>query len=351
VNGEIKYRFALDNIGNTADIRSLQNKANIAGRTFHCIACNEPMVAKLGTDVAHHFAHKPNSVCSGETYLHKLAKKVFQEEYERCLAERATFKIELEQRKICNHYPGFSETICSTKPRPQLHDLIPHYRTLRVEVEKDEFKPDIALESKNGKNDIWIEIVVTHKSSRAKLKSGKRIVEIAVQSEEDLLTIREHLLSFQDKRITFHNFKKDVPKNMCSWPSSSRYCRLGKKVFRLFKNGRYEVRFFDKNDDRVDESEDIVWSKEFFVDSRFQPISQADAEYELDATIKECVWYAQESGFVIKSCQFCEHYDFFGEKECRKFNERVPSRAAVDCESFSMVDDYDDLMGRCSDSF
>lgn len=182
--GEIKYRFALDDADTAVDVLSLHNHESIAGRTFRCLACEESMVARLGNHMAHHFSHKANSVCTGETYLHQLAKQVFQEELEKCLAGQKPFLIELPQRWVCNRHAEHSNR-CQTQPKLQSHDLIPDICAFNVEQKADDFVPDIKLVGHYG-DDIWIEIVVTHKCSEAKVKAGNRIIEIEIQSEANM---------------------------------------------------------------------------------------------------------------------------------------------------------------------
>ena len=333
---EIRYRFALDDTGKSVDVLSLQCRGNVAGRTFHCLACRERMVARLGAEVSHHFAHKPNSICSGETYLHKLAKQVFEEEYTQCLARRQPFTIEPMQRKVCNHYPGHSESTCRTKLRPQPHDLVPRFSVVKIETEKNDFVPDITLESANGRHHVFLEIAVTHACSPSKLASKNRIIEIHVSNEDDLQPIRDHLLSAQHPKITFHNFKQDIPADMCSWFS---YCRLRKKVFMLFKDGRSGVRYLDKDKDLTKEDlERITWYQESLVDTSEEPGDLSEAQADTDSTSREYVYDALQDGHVIRNCRFCDNFDYWGTSDCRKFNERVESTRAVDCAFFSLAD-------------
>ena len=41
---------------------------------FSCISCGDPLILRKGDVRCHHFAHRPNSICSGESYQHKLGK-------------------------------------------------------------------------------------------------------------------------------------------------------------------------------------------------------------------------------------------------------------------------------------
>lgn len=43
---------------------------------YHCPGCNSPLVLRAGEKVIHHFAHKANSTCTGETVAHQTAKRL-----------------------------------------------------------------------------------------------------------------------------------------------------------------------------------------------------------------------------------------------------------------------------------
>ena len=47
VKNEIRCRSALDGAGKSVDVFSLQDRESVPGRTFHCLGCREPMVARL----------------------------------------------------------------------------------------------------------------------------------------------------------------------------------------------------------------------------------------------------------------------------------------------------------------
>ena len=51
---------------------------------FKCLECDDELILRKGTKLAHHFAHKsdPNSTCTGggpETYEHQLAKELLKD--------------------------------------------------------------------------------------------------------------------------------------------------------------------------------------------------------------------------------------------------------------------------------
>lgn len=82
--------------------------------------------------------------------------------------------------------------------------------------------PDLILRSSSAPNrePVFLEIYVTHKSTEEKLKSGYRIIEIPITSEEDISNIVETMsLKGEDssvkqdeynktENIRFYNFNK-----------------------------------------------------------------------------------------------------------------------------------------------
>jgi hypothetical protein len=297
---------------------------------FSCVACGEPMVARLGLIVTHHFAHKSNNHCSKETYLHKLAKKVFQEEFEKCLLAGLPFEIELEERTICSRYPGNSECHFRNKEL-HVYDLTKHFSSPpKVEIEKGNLVPDITLESKSGKKDLWIEIAVTHECSAAKRDSRHRIIEIRVNSEEDLQPFRDHRLSVRDKRIKFFNFKPQIiRKEICTWFR----CRVENLRFRIFKDDKWSIQFVNRSGPPAGNDEpNVVWftdilSKKWWDERRITA---------------ECAYKAWQSNHFVRACLLCEHFDYWCSGECSKFHQRVEWSRAIECAHFSGRD-WDEL--------
>lgn len=75
---DVLLAWALDRGGARTRISSLDAGARRARAPFSCIGCGEPVVAKLGAERAHHFAHRPGSACPltrPETALHLDAKE------------------------------------------------------------------------------------------------------------------------------------------------------------------------------------------------------------------------------------------------------------------------------------
>jgi hypothetical protein len=70
--------WARDRDGAKVNVARLDAAARRARGPFACLGCGEPVVAKLGEQRAHHFAHRPGSTCPltrPETVLHLDAKE------------------------------------------------------------------------------------------------------------------------------------------------------------------------------------------------------------------------------------------------------------------------------------
>jgi competence CoiA-like predicted nuclease len=78
---KVKYKYALDEFKRIIFIEDLENSKEIRQQVFTCISCGNTLIPKLGKIKQKHFAHKHVCDCSLETYLHRLAKEVFEKEY------------------------------------------------------------------------------------------------------------------------------------------------------------------------------------------------------------------------------------------------------------------------------
>lgn len=122
-----------------------------------CTACGEMLVAKKGTKVMHHFAHKSTIECEYgyQTSLHLAAKKIISE----------SKKINLPALYLIFPETGKREFLIEEK----------EVQVLSVTLERkiDNIIPDILLETDIGK--IIIEIFVTHQIDDEKMRRIKRV--------------------------------------------------------------------------------------------------------------------------------------------------------------------------------
>lgn len=155
---------------------------------YRCIQCGEPLIIKEGTKKRKHFAHKSNSNCDGESYIHKIWKK------------RIKDKFYSESQFVVKYYVGTpckDLTSCLIKKIiPDLKcnkcylketDLKQEYDTCEEEVEYKGFIGDIVLsDSKNpDKEPLFIEIDYTHPCEEEKIASRIKIIEFKVEDDRE----------------------------------------------------------------------------------------------------------------------------------------------------------------------
>lgn len=185
----VQYRYGMNSSGVIVTADSLAG--TVIDDTFTCLGCEQPLIARVNGKVQRpHFGHKPRVECSGETYLHRLAKRVFQEVYETCLETGEPFTIAFSTPRICSKFQSLTGQYCDLGEDQHEYDLTQYYTDLRVETRDGQFIPDVSLHSQKRPDElIYIEIAVSHFLSEAKENSAKRIIEIPIRTEEDIEVI------------------------------------------------------------------------------------------------------------------------------------------------------------------
>lgn len=164
-----------------------------------CPACGEPLVAKKGTKVMHHFAHHSGSTCEYgyETSLHLMAKDILSR----------TQKITI---------PAVYVEFPDSDRSPQLYRAAQEVAIDHVVLEAryDNFIPDVALYV--GPKVLFVEIYVTHaidSSKLEKLKSaGVSTIEINLSKKDRMITeqeLRDILLKVSDEKTWKYNVIAD----------------------------------------------------------------------------------------------------------------------------------------------
>ncbi len=158
----------------------------LKGHCYRCIVCGETLIIKEGLKKRKHFAHKSNSNCDGESYIHKIWKKRIKDKF-------------YGDSPFCIKYvvstPCKDVTTCLIKKRiPDLKcnkyymkeiDLKQEYDTCEEEIEYKGFVGDIVLsDSRNpNKEPLFIEIDYTHSCDEEKIASGIKIIEFKVKDD------------------------------------------------------------------------------------------------------------------------------------------------------------------------
>lgn len=134
-----------------------------------------------------HFKHKSGTFCNYETYLHKIAKIRIREDFLK--SER--FEISFNPIHECSVECPIGKGIPCRRHKYVKFDIRKYYDKCEEEEAPIEgFRADLLLTSSLfPKEPILIEIAVSHKSTAEKIKSGYRIIEIPIESEEDIANI------------------------------------------------------------------------------------------------------------------------------------------------------------------
>ena len=205
----IKYKYALIDDGSTINIESVLPCDR--GKTYTCISCENQLIPVLGEVRERHFRHKVELSCSGETYLHRLAKRKFYDAYTECLAQGKPFLIGLPYSNECEFYLEKLGLSCKDTSTKQT-DLTEYFsETPLLESRWGDFIPDILLQTPEGVP-LFVEMKVSHGCSQDKINSKHRIIEIEVKSVDSI-----NFDSGLDEEAKFEafNFKKITEKVDC----------------------------------------------------------------------------------------------------------------------------------------
>jgi len=295
----VKYQNAFDETGRLVSINEL-NADNRYQHKYFCIGCGAELKPRLGNVKAHHFYHIDSThPCSGETYLHKLAKKKLMEKfYSSPEFIVAFFRIlTCKDEKACEFY---SAGYCKKEILEEF-DVKKYYDTCTEEQSLDngKYQADICISDSSGKNSpILIEICVSHKSEKEKLDSGHKIIEIQITSEEDIESlcldkiVASNKYSENPKQVVFYGFKKEsLLKETLRAKFLSRFI--------LYDSGKAYVSSCDR---------------EFMCDSRNRKHSSHSLiEFNIDGgnaygnLLVIGLINALDYGFNVKNCQLCKY--------------------------------------------
>ena len=224
-----RLTYALNEKGQLVGVNSVP-----AGNKCGCLcpACKEPLTAKnQGIKRTHHFAHQSGTECAYavESMLHILAKEKIREAF----LSKSGFWIDFEYQSFCanfNECKYLRQNDCCESKR-QRFNLKRFYDSCEQERPYDNVnrRSDLKIYSSTNpeRSPIYLEFFVTHASGQEKLHSGNKIIEIRIESEEDILQLVENGIVESDscnsegfnhlegdsQKIRFYGFKKKDYKN------------------------------------------------------------------------------------------------------------------------------------------
>ena len=304
----IRHRYALDADGRLADAPELVGTPGELAYT--CVGCGRPMVARVnGKQVRPHFAHKAAGECGAETYLHKLAKKAFADTYRARVETGEPYVIVFDAPRRCGRLDPWIPPRCDPGAATHQYDLTADFGEVRVETPHGGFVPDVSLHSvdRPGLEPVFVEVAVNHPLSEKKERSGRRIIEIPLETEDDIAPIRAGRLDGAHARfLGFTPPVPDVPDGECSCG------RTRVLLFVVYESGLCYMR-----DGELRELHDIVFRKNLPIAwYRLIPLGEAeDAEGVVvdrsrGRTFVRCLREAAVAGAPVRNCHLCAHSDW-----------------------------------------
>ena len=266
---------------------------------FFNIVTNERMTAYLEGKFRPHFHHISENSVSHETYLHQVAKEVFQETYLHALENKQPFYLEYYVNAKCNHHSAMTNIVCDFGLRIEKFDLTKIFDTIHVERNYDRFRPDIKLSSTKNNEVIFIEMQVTHKSNEEKLNSGIKIIEIKIENDQDIRNLRNTSIYLNQQKFEFRGFKKkEVTDSYCS--SNEKGCRTIKNIFFQYKDGTYE--FMEETIENIithiHSNESIIKHFDFEIDSIYNY-----SEKKIESQTR----YLRRKKITARDCPSCRY--------------------------------------------
>lgn len=323
------------------------NEAHENKEDCFCPHCGCRMFKRCGEIRAWHFAHDyryenyVNKECSYESYLHAFAKLRIKQWFEKS----ESIILRYQQSMACKYatdciWMGSGDECFRLDEKTV--DLKKYLAVCRLEetvhVDDNRFRADLLWSNPdNSKNDILIEIKVTHECTQKKKESNKRIIEFEVHTEEDVENIVANDIHESDT-VRFYGFstKEKVDETIHARYSLSKfiYYRTGKAFARsacdckTFRNRRrcalLEVTIKDSNCS-MSVYQKMQGSPEVFSFGRFYNWGLA---------------LARSKGCDVRNCYLCNHhhYDYDEEKlSCDlKPDEHCEASHAISCSKYMM---------------
>lgn len=316
IMGKIKYSYCLNENNELVHISSV-NIENRRNHTYRCLECDQEMIAKIGKIKVPHFAHRADTACDGESYLHKLAKRRIREKFMSANRFPLTFKRNVCCKESCK-CAYYMENACIEQDISIPNDLKTWkgnvvYDTCQEEVRLGEFQPDLLLtcSTKPNREPVFIEVYKTHLSEEPKLASNYRIIEtIKLESEADIDNIIDNGF-VEGQNCHTYNFSPELP--------SIRKMDVPITRFILFGNGNA---FVDYNNVRCSQINKRVHPKSIRELNILRSCVDVKGFYESEQKLDSYqigLIYLVKKGMDIRNCILCKFYkynEWYGIRVC-----------------------------------
>lgn len=240
------YSYANNSNGELINVSTAQRNEK-----YFCPVCGKLMTPHMGTIRRWHFVHKNTGNCSYESYLHKISKIKIRQAF----LSSEYFLLSYNAKAICSFECPFISSPKCEEEKPVEFNLRNFYDTCEIEATYHKYRADLLLTSSTNPKlpPVLIEIMVTHKCTEDKIRDGVRIIEISIQSEEQiediainckLTAVRDKQFNYcysNEKNITLYNFNKVESFNPIGSFDKDEDCfnRKNTIVFWLNKQGQF----------------------------------------------------------------------------------------------------------------
>ena len=340
-----QIHFALDANHNYTSIKDVEK-----GQTYFCPSCKQPLIPKRGKVKEWHFAHKslsPN--CCHESYLHILAK----ERIAQAFATSPTFDISILIYKSCKYKKDclFSKPYTNDCIRrlPQYFDLKEWYDNCTEEASCGKYRADLLLTNskKPNREPVLIEIAVKHKCESEKIKSGYKIIEIDITSEDDVTRILEQKSLKEGEHIRFYNFERKCIETELDTIVYSIYIDKNFYIDEEFENCHTFLNcansISDLREIRARASYEDPWMLNFGSINKEIKSPRTRKTYAIQEwAYAEMLYQQDDIEQITKNCYFCKHHKigagtFSGTAYCEKSQKKIDCRHAEKCKDFKKM--------------
>lgn len=324
--------------GELIDIDSVHPDHRYAKGPYQCLSCGQSMVPALGSQRAHHFKHKAQRPidCRHETYLHELAKLTVFSAVSNAMLLGTPYTLTLMAPMACDRFYSEAGFICGNGRVPKSFDITSKFNGVELERGVNGFVADILLSSSRSAEILAIEIAVTHPCDREKIKSGLRIIEIELRSEDQIESLWHGIDATHNGVTTYNLAALETVKQRCVAP-----CQTMVTVLLLYKNGKpwFSKCELAKLGELTNDPHLVTW--EIAQGSGAEPMEGYRC---VPQGLKEFILkQGYEYGRKVKSCLICRHIrgsQGQNDVNCAAKGGAVwMSSSAVSCSSYSPTRD------------
>lgn len=340
----MEQHYAVSKSGVLVHIKQAQ-KSN---EECFCPHCGCRMLKRCGNIRTWHFAHdyrynkEYHKECSYESYLHAFAKIRLKQWFD----ESESIILHYNEKMICQYAKDCiwkeNSDDCSQVNEKTI-DLKKYLTQCKPEetihANDNIFRADLLWSNpQNQKNDILIEIKVTHECTQKKKESQKRIIEFEIHSEEDVEYIVANDIQ-ESETVRFYGFtsKEIIDKTIPAEHSLSKFI--------YYKSGKAYPKSECNCKDYRTRRDNALLEISIMDSDNIKCISPDESEsYEKIPCWCRFNWglsLAWKKGYDAKNCSICRNRNFDEQKLTCKLKHELTNEAftAISCSDYSIDED------------